>query len=162
MFVFSVSAWFPGGATLSQPYISWPWPLSEPCLRYLRTRLPTWSICRKPEHPSFSAMWCSFVSTGSPLLRTADASSLHATMCSFLSSSSITRLHRYYEAIRLPVPHLSSSLFSCPAYSLCSERDTGPPGLPCNHNVRHAMVSDPEEAGITLPLTAVPVLTSTS
>jgi hypothetical protein len=60
------------------------------------------------------------------------------------------------------MPHLPSSLFSCPAYSLCCERNTGPPGLPCNHNVKHAMVSDPEEAGITLPLAAMPVLTSTS
>src|SRR3972149_6383310 len=83
-------------------------------------------------------------------------------MCSLLSSSSITRLLWYYEAIRLPVPHLPSSLFSCPAYSLCCKRDTGPPGLPCNHNVKHAMVSDPEEAGFTLPFAVMPMLTSTS
>ena len=51
MFVFFVSAWFPGSATLSQPYISWPRPLSEPCLRYSRTRLPTRSIYRESEHP---------------------------------------------------------------------------------------------------------------
>src|SRR3990172_7072346 len=82
-------------------------------------------------------------------------------MCSPLPSGSITRLRWYYKAIRLPVPHLPSSLFSCPAYSLCCERNTGPPGLPCNHNVKHAMVSDPEEAGITLPFAAMPVLTST-
>jgi hypothetical protein len=89
-------------------------PLSEPCLRYLRTRLLTWSIDRKP----FSAMLSSFVSTIYPPLWTADVSSLRATMCSLLSSSSITRLHWYNEAIRLPAPHLPSSLFSCPAYSL--------------------------------------------
>jgi len=59
-------------------------------------------------------------------------------------------------------PHLPFSLFSCPAYSLYFERNTGPPGLPCNHNVRHAMVSDPEEAGITLPISVISVLTSTS
>ena len=82
-------------------------------------------------------------------------------MCSLLSSSSITRLHWYYEAIRLPAPHLPSSLFSCPAYSLYFERNAGPPGLPCNHNVKHAMVSDPGEAVITLPITVIPVLTST-
>ena len=148
MFVFSVSAWFPGGATSSQPYISWPWPLSEPCLRYLRTRLPTWSIHGESEHPAFSAMRRSFVSIGSPLLRAVGVSSHRATICSPLPSSSITRLHRYYKAIRLPVPHLPSFFFSCPAYSLCSERSTGPPGLPCNHDVKHAMVSDPEEADI--------------
>src|SRR3990172_5650849 len=114
------------------------------------------------DHPAFSAVRCSFVSTDSPLLRAEGVSSHRATMCSFLPSSSITRLLWYSEAIRLPVSHLPSSLFSCPAYSLCYERDTGPPGLPCNHNVKHAMVSDPEEAGITLPLAAIPVLTSTS
>jgi hypothetical protein len=114
-------------------------PLSEPCLRYLRTRLLTWSFDRK----SFSAMLSSFVSTIYPPLWTVDVSSLRATMCSLLSSSSITRLHRYYEAIRLPVPYLPSSFFSCPAYSLYSERNTGPPGFPSNHNVKHAMVSDP-------------------
>ena len=57
------------------------------------------------------------------------------------------------------MPHLPSSLFSCPAYSLF-KRDIGSPGLPCNHNVRHAMVSDPGEAGNTLPLSVFPVLTS--
>ena len=46
-------------------------------------------------------------------------------------------------------------------HTLCSRESTGPPGLPCNHNVRHAMVSDPGEAGITLPLAVFPVLTST-
>lgn len=47
-------------------------------------------------------------------------------------------------------------------HTLCFERGAGPPGLPCNHNVKHAMVSDPEEADITLPLAAMTVLTSTS
>ena len=79
--------------------------VTEPCWRYLRTRLLTWSIHRESEHPAFSAMRYSFVITGSPLLRAAGVSSHHATMCSFLSSSSITRLHRYYKAIRLPVPY---------------------------------------------------------
>src|SRR3989304_7012084 len=114
------------------------------------------------DHPAFSAVRCSFVSTDSPLLRAEGVSSHRATMCSFLPSSSITRLHWYYEAIRLPVPHLPSFLFSCPAYSLCSERNTGSPGLPCNHIVKHAVVSDPGEAGITLPLTVISVLTSPS
>ena len=70
-------------------------------------------------------------------------------------------LSAHYEAIRLPVPHLPFSLFSCPAYSLYSERDTGSPGLPCNHNVRHAMVSDPGEVCGALPLAASHMLTST-
>ena len=33
------AAWFPGGATSFQPSVSWSLPLSEPCLRYWRTRL---------------------------------------------------------------------------------------------------------------------------
>ena len=39
-------------------------------------------------------------------------------------------------------------------FSLEKEHWPVPPGLPCNHNVKHAMVSDPEDAGIPLPLTA--------
>jgi len=42
------------------------------------------------------------------------------------------------------------------------EESTGSPGLPCNHNVKHAMVSDPGEASIFLPIAKMPVLTSTS
>ena|GEM_PF-3772622 len=45
--------------------------------------------------------------------------------------------------------------------SLLRERHR-PPGLPCNHNIKHAMVSDPEEAGISLPFAEMSVLTSTS
>ena len=40
------------------------------------------------------------------------------------------------------------------------EEGTGSPGLPHNHNVGHAMVSDPEEADITLPIAIISVLTS--
>jgi hypothetical protein len=106
-------------------------------------------------------MRSSFVSTGSPSPCTDGISSLRAIMCSLLPSSGITHLHSYYEAIRLPAPHLPSSLFGCPAYSRSFERDTGPPGLPCNRNVRHAMVSDPEKARSPLSITVNPVLTST-
>ena len=42
------------------------------------------------------------------------------------------------------------------------EGGVGPPGLPCNHCVRHAMVSDPGEASIFLPFASMLVLTSTS
>ena len=34
--------------------------------------------------------------------------------------------------------------------------------MPCNHNVKHAMVSDPEEASISLPVSSMLVLTSGS
>jgi len=33
------SAWFPGGATIFQPYTSWPRPLTEPDVRFSRIRL---------------------------------------------------------------------------------------------------------------------------
>ena len=43
---------------------------------------------------------------------------------------------------------------------LCRKEGAGSPGLPHNHNVRHAMVSDPEEANIFLPIALMFVLTS--
>jgi hypothetical protein len=79
-----------------------------------------------------------------------------------LPSSGVTRLRWYYWAIRLPTPHLPFSLFGCPAYSPCREEGARSPRLPHNHNVRHAMVSDPEEASISLPVSSMLVLTSGS
>ena len=38
------SAWFPGGATISRPYLGCQPPLSEPCWRYSRARLLTCAI----------------------------------------------------------------------------------------------------------------------
>ena len=46
-FVFSVSVWFPDGATIFQPYFSCPPPLSEPGLRNSRTRLPVRPLTAK-------------------------------------------------------------------------------------------------------------------
>ena len=42
-----------------------------------------------------------------------------------------------------------------------SIEDVGSPRLPYNHNIRHAMLSDPGEADVPLPVTEIPVLTST-
>src|SRR3972149_8040560 len=86
-------------------------------------------------------------------------------MCGLLSSGGITRPLRYYKTIRLPAPYLPSSLFDCPAYFphfFVGKAGTGPPGLPYNHNVKHAMVSDPGEASINLPFALMPMLTSTT
>ena len=55
------------------------------------------------------AMRCSFISTGTPRLSMDGNSLHHVTMCGLLSSSGITRLHRYYEAIRLPMFASSAS-----------------------------------------------------
>jgi hypothetical protein len=42
----------------------------------------------------------------------------------------------------------------------CRGESAGPPGLPCNPKVKHAMVSDPGEADTPLPLTGMPIATS--
>src|SRR3990170_7404742 len=83
-------------------------------------------------------------------------------MCGLLSSSGVTRLLRYYETIRLPVPDFASLPLQLSGILPLQKESTGPPGCPCNPNVRHAMVSDPGEANIVLPLTPMLVLTSTS
>lgn len=57
--------------------------------------------------------------------------------------------------------HICLSPSSVVRHTPLSGRGAGPPGLPRNHNVRHAMVSDPGEADISLPLLAMPVLAST-
>jgi len=77
---------------------------------------------------AFSAIRRNVVSTTSPHLSTEGVSSRRATMCGPLPSSSITRLHRYYWAIRLPTPYLLFSLFGCPAYSPCGKKAQGLPG----------------------------------
>jgi len=46
-------------------------------------------------------------------------------------------------------------------HTLISERGAGSPRLPHNPSVKHAMVSDPGEADISLPLASMSVLAST-
>ena len=99
---------------------------------------------------AFSAMRCSFVSTISLLLGIVDVSSQHCYSCDVLSSGGITRLHWYYDAIRLPLPHLPFSLYYRLSGILALQQESrGPPGLPHIRNIRHAMVSDPGEAPLT-------------
>ena len=81
-----------------------------------------------------------------------DVSSQRCYSCDFLSSSRITRLHRYYDAIRLPLLHLPSFLYYQLSGILASKQENrGSPGLPYIHFVRHAMVFDPGEALHDLP-----------
>ena len=93
-------------------------------------------------------------------------SSQHCYSCDVLPSSRITNLHRDYDAIRLPLPHLSSSLYYRLSDILTSLQESrGSPGLPHIHYVRHAMVSDPEEMPLTCHspmdiLTSVSITTS--
>jgi len=92
------AAWFPGGATISRPYISCtPAPLRT-VLALLTHTAPHMVL-----HEDFRAMRRSFVATASPLLGTGGVSSRRSTMCRLLSSRGITPLHGYYKAIRLPM-----------------------------------------------------------
>ena len=70
--------------------------------------------------------------------------------------SSVLRSH--------PTPHASFAFLPLRLFrhTPLAGRNVGPPGLPHIHNVRHAMVSDPEEANTSLPLTVMFVLTSAS
>src|SRR3989441_11567359 len=63
-------------------------------------------------------MRSSLVSAGSPLLRPAGVSLLCSTICRLLPSDGITRLHRYYETIRLPAALLPSSLCAVVGHTL--------------------------------------------
>jgi len=95
-------------------------------------------------------MRCNFVATISLFLGIDGVSSQHCYSCDVLSSSRITRLHRYYDVIRLPLPRLPFSLYYRLSGILAlTQESRGPPGLPHIRNVRHAMVSDPGEAPLT-------------
>ena len=99
---------------------------------------------------AFAAMRCNFVATISLFLSIDDVSSQHCYSCDVLSSSGITRLHRYYDAIRLPLPRLPFSLYyQLSGILALKQENRGPPGLPHIRNVRHATVSDPGEAPLT-------------
>ena len=63
-------------------------------------------------------MRSSFVSTASPLLCAAGVSLLCSTICRLLPSGGITRLHWYYETIRLPAAVLPSSLCAVVGHTL--------------------------------------------
>lgn len=52
--------------------------------------------------------------------------------------------------------------FACVRLPPFQEEGAGSPGLPCNHIVKHAMVSDPGEASIALPFAVMLMLTSTT
>ena len=114
------TAWFPGGATLSQPCIRWLQPLTEPDLRISRIRL------FRQIHRLSSDSRFGFGDNVSQALCPALFPLLDTPACQPLPSTGITRLQRYYELIRLPVPHpqtLVSSVMSTPL----SEEGTGSP-----------------------------------
>ena len=118
-------------------------------------------LCKQVSLLAFVGMRCNFVSTVSLFLSITDVSSQHCYLCGILSSSSITRLLRYYDAIRIPLPHLPSFLdYRLSGILTSLQESKGPPGLPYIHNVKHAMVLDPGEANRFLLLTSRSMLTS--
>jgi hypothetical protein len=68
--------------------------------------------------------------------------------------------HRAIRVIRARNNKLSFSSTSPSTIQLNQERPLFPHGLPHNQIVRHAMVSDPEEASISLPISLILMLTS--
>ena len=84
--------------------------------------------------------------TGLPPLRATRVAGRRASTRSLLSSGGVTRLPRYYEAIRLPRADSPPPLFGSERPSGLQPETRGPPGLPCRLRVAHAMVSDPGEA----------------
>jgi len=81
--------------------------------------------------------------------------------CDVLSSSSITRLLRYYDVIRPPGSYLPSSLSYRLSGILASlQEGPGSPGLPRPRRVQHAMLLDPGEAGWGSPVLRPPVVIS--
>lgn len=93
------------------------------------------------------AMRCSFVATFSSLLRTIRVSLQRRCCRDGLSSSRITRYHRYYTTIRLPESHQLFSLYYHLFNLLSSLKDgSGSPELPIVPNGQHAMLYNPEAA----------------
>lgn len=61
-----------------------------------------------------------------------------------------------------PTPRASSAFLPLRLfrYTPLARRNAGSPGLPCNHFIKHAMVSTPGAASTFLPITSMLVLTS--
>jgi hypothetical protein len=92
-------------------------------------------------------MRCSFVDTLSSLLCTIRVSLQRGCCRDGLSSSRITRFHRYYATIRLPEPLQLFSLYYHLFNLLSSLKDgSGSPELPIIPNGQHAMLYNPEAA----------------
>jgi hypothetical protein len=174
------AAWFPGNATILLPYFGCCSPLSEPCLRYLRTRLPTWSFTQEQDQINIcppGRCW--------QLLLLAGRSKhpRNSTPCglSRLYDAVLFPLFsRYWERavclhIALPcvvsfppaeLPAFSGTMkrsdspahsalppsYSCQGRLPSLEACFGPPGLPHCRYVMHAMVSDPGETSDVWPV----------
>src|SRR5205085_2588870 len=72
-----------------------------------------------------SAMRSSSVNIFHPLLCAVDVSLLRSSICRPLPSGGITRFHRYYGSIRLPAPHLPSSLLRSSGHTPVSREAAG-------------------------------------
>jgi len=115
-------------------------------------------------------MRSSFVATASPLLCAAGVSLLCSTICRLLPSSGITRLHWYYETIRLPAALLPSSLCAVVGHTLglspptalsCSSESSGRVSRVAVQSRCHACHGlRPRGSVHHLALSVMPVLTS--
>ena len=118
------TAWLPGGATISQPCIRWPRPLTEPDLRISRI----WLF--KQVHSLSADSRFGFgdniiTRTLCPVLFPL----LDTPACQPLPSTGITRLQRYHELIRLPIRHLACNDGLVAAFSVLNH-------LGSLHNIR--------------------------
>ena len=96
---------------------------------------------------AFKAMPYNFVDTVSSLLCMSRVSLQRCCCRDGLSSSRITRLHRYYAIIRLPEPHQLFSFYYHLFNLLSSLKDSsGSPELPIIPDSQHAMLYNPEAA----------------
>ena len=97
-------------------------PSTDPDVRLSRIRLLTRLTTYADIYSSKHGFLPLSVALRSPPLCAVEISLRNIAPCSPLPSSGITRFHRYYETVRLPVNHLPSFV-SCPAYhitiSLC-------------------------------------------
>ncbi len=149
--MFSVSVWFPNGATRFQPYLSCCSPLTEPCLRYLRTRLLTRPFTLKGSALSVNAKQFCFhrlsVSGHGPCF----PASLGHCVASFppMALPILIGTMRRSDSPELMSP--SSLISVVRTLSPFRKAALGSPGLPRIRLVVHAMVSDPGEVSVSRP-----------
>jgi len=104
----------------------------------------------------------SFVSTLSSVLSMICNSLWRCYCCSVLSSSGITRPHKYYDTVRLPTMHqpVLALLSLVPALQSYITDIAGSPGLPYIPNIHHAIVSAPGKALQHLPIRTTSIVAS--
>ena len=147
------AAWFPGGATLFQPCIRWPRPLTEPDLQIFRIRL------FRQAHRYFSDSRFSSVDNAFPGSVPCIVSLPRYTCLSIPSlHPALAGLPWYYGLIRLPVAHPQTSLprFQVPLYRGRYRSSQ----VPEKSLQQHAVDYDPGGVSAISPLTMTALLPS--